>query len=171
MKAIVDALPPFVSTVGLFVDASLAMIEGILQQVPLDMLQFHGEESPAFCASPGRPWYKALRMQPGVDIASLAAGYPGARALLLDSFKQGVPGGTGETFDWSEIPALGRPLILAGGLDPGNVAAAVLSVAPAAVDVSGGVEKAPGLKDPALINAFCAAVRAADEQRIGSEQL
>ena len=170
-QAIVDALPPFVNAVGLFVDAPLEAIDRVLQQVPLDMLQFHGDESPAFCASPGRPWYKALRMQPGADIASLAAAYPDARALLLDSFKQGVPGGTGEAFDWSQVPALDRPLILAGGLNPDNVAAAVLSVAPAAVDVSGGVEQSPGLKDPALINAFCAAVRAADKQRNGSEQL
>ena len=170
-RDIVAALPPFVTAVGLFVDAAAAEIDAVLQQVPLDMLQLHGDETPAFCAGLNRPWFKALRMRPDVDIAGLAASYPGSRALLLDSFAAGVPGGTGKVFDWSRIPPLDRPIILAGGLDPGNVADAVRSVAPAAVDVSGGVEKTPGLKDPERINAFCAAVRAADEQRLGSEQL
>ncbi len=168
---IVAELPPYVTAVGLFVNASTETIERVLQQVPLDMLQFHGDETAAQCAAVGRPWYKALRMQPGEDIAGRAGEYTEARAVLLDSFKPGVPGGTGEAFDWTQIPALPRPLILAGGLDPDNVADAVMQVAPAAVDVSGGVERAPGVKDPALIQAFCAAVRAADEQRLGNQQL
>ncbi len=168
---IVAELPPFVTAVGLFVNASAETIEQVLRQVPLDMLQFHGDETAAECAAAGRPWYKALRMQPGEDIAARAGEYTEARAVLLDSFKPGVPGGTGEAFDWTHIPALPRPLILAGGLHPGNVADAVMQIAPAAVDVSGGVERAPGVKDPALIQAFCAAVRAADEQRLGNQQL
>jgi phosphoribosylanthranilate isomerase len=121
-QEIVAALSPFVAAVGLFVDADAVTIESVLERVPLDMLQFHGVEPPAFCASFGRPWLKALRMQPGEDIAGLAGRYTSARALLLDSFKPGMPGGTGETFDWSRIPALPRPLVLAGGLDPENVA-------------------------------------------------
>jgi phosphoribosylanthranilate isomerase len=168
---IIAELPPYMTAVGLFVDAPIETIEQVLKRVPLDMLQFHGDETAAQCAAVGRPWYKALRMQPGEDIARKAAEYTEARAVLLDSFKPGVPGGTGEAFDWTQVPPLPRPLILAGGLDPDNVASAVMQVAPPAVDVSGGVERAPGLKDPELIEAFCAAVRAADEQRVSSDLL
>ena len=165
---IVAALPPLVTAVALFVDATAAGIERVLSQVPIDVLQFHGSESADFCEQFKRPYLKALRMKPGSDIASLAAEYAGARGLLLDSFRPGVPGGTGETFDWSRVPTLQRPLVLAGGLHPENVADAMRQVRPDAVDVSGGVENAPGHKDRKLMQAFCAAVRATDKQMNGA---
>lgn len=166
--SIVAALPPLVTVVALFVDATAASVNTVLSRVPVDVLQFHGSESVAFCEQFARPYLKALRMQPGSDIAALAAAYASARGLLLDSFRPGIPGGTGETFDWSQVPALQRPLILAGGLGPDNVATAMRRVRPAAVDVSGGVESAPGHKDRALMQAFCAAVRATDQQLNGA---
>ena len=140
---IVAALPPFVTTVGLFVDAPPEQIAALLEQVPLDMLQFHGDESPEYCAAFQRPWIKALRMRDGVDPRAEAERYgaAGARGLLVDSYVPGVPGGTGERFDWDRLPAdPSLPLVLAGGLDPANVAEAVRRVRPWAVDVSGGVE-------------------------------
>ncbi len=156
---IVAALPPLVTVVALFVDATADEIHGTLQRVPVDCIQFHGDESAAFCAQFDRPYLKALRMRPGLDVAAAAADYSGARGLLLDSWQPGVPGGTGQTFDWSNIPAgLPRPLVLAGGLDEHNVAAAIATVKPAAVDVSGGVENAPGIKDAAKMQRFIAAV-------------
>lgn len=156
-------LPPFVMTVGLFVDASAELIESVLAQVPLHMLQFHGDEPEADCARWGRPWLKALRMRPGIDVDSAAACWPGAAGLLLDSYRPGVPGGTGATFDWSRVPAARpRPLVLAGGLDADNVGAAIRAVRPDAVDVSGGVERSKGIKDAAMMRAFVAAVRQAD---------
>ena len=164
---IVAALPPLVSAVALFVDASADRVSAVLAQVPVDVLQFHGSESPDFCAQFARPYLKALRMEPGRDIAALATGYGSARGLLLDSFRPGVPGGTGESFDWSQAPVLALPLILAGGLSPDNVADAIHQLRPAAVDVSGGVESAPGRKDPELMRAFCNAVRATDKQLNG----
>lgn len=160
---LVSVLPPFVATVGLFVDAPHEAVKATLGRVSLDMLQFHGDETPDYCASFGRPWYKALRMRPGEDVATQASTYSGGRAILLDSYRAGVPGGTGETFDWERVPTLAMPIILAGGLDPDNVESAVVRVRPAAVDVSGGVEREPGIKDAVLINKFCAAVRAAAE--------
>lgn len=162
-RDIVAALPPFVTVVALFVDATEAEIHGVLQQVSIDWLQFHGEEPAGFCASFRRPWMKALRMAPGLDVAASAARYREARALLLDSYRFGVPGGTGSRFDWSRVPAsLPRPLVLAGGLDVDSVGDAVRRLRPAAVDVSGGVEARKGVKDPARIQQFIAAVRAAD---------
>ena len=154
-REIVAALPPFVSAVGLLVDAAPGVVEGILDEVALDMLQFHGEEPPELCAAWGRPWLKAVRMRPGTDVRAAAEVYREARALLLDAWRPGTPGGTGATFDWSEIPAdLPRPVVLAGGLTPENVGAALQRVAVAAVDVSGGVESARGIKDPDRITAF-----------------
>jgi phosphoribosylanthranilate isomerase len=156
---IVAALPPLVTVVALFVDADAEEIHSTLQRVPVDCLQFHGDEPPQFCAQFDRPYLKALRMRPGIDVGAIAKGYHGARGLLLDSWQPGVPGGTGQTFDWSSIPArLPRPLVLAGGLDEHNVASAIAAVQPAAVDVSGGVESAPGIKDAARIRRFIAAV-------------
>lgn len=163
---IVEALPPFVGAVGLFVDAPRAEIEAVLASVPLDMLQFHGDEEPEFCGSFRRPWLKALRMREDLDLAQAAQRYGDARALLLDAYREGVPGGTGETFDWGLIANdLQRPIVLAGGLNPANVMDAVTSVAPAAVDVSGGVEASPGIKDHQKVQQFIAAVRAADNHR------
>ena len=159
-RAIVAAVPPFVTIVALFVDESVATIQRTLECVPVDCIQFHGDEAPAFCAQFQRPYLKALRMRPGVDIGKLAGNFGDARGLLLDSWQPGVPGGTGQTFDWTAIPTgLSRPLVLAGGLDEHNVAAAIATVRPAAVDVSGGVESAPGIKDAGKMNRFVAAVR------------
>ncbi len=153
--AIVASLPPFVTTVGLFVDAEPDFVNGVLERVPLDLLQFHGDESPDYCDSFGRPYMKAIRMREGVDLQHEAAGYAAARALLVDAYQPGVPGGTGETFDWGRIPAsLEKPLVLAGGLNADNVEAAVRQVRPWAVDVSGGVERSKGVKDPERVAQF-----------------
>ena len=159
--AIVDVVPPFLSVVALFVDEPPASIERILSTVPIDLIQFHGDESPEFCQQFGRPWIKALRVKPGLDIAASCRKYRGARGVLLDSWKEGVPGGTGKTFDWSLAPGeLSLPTILAGGLHAGNVGEAISTLLPAAVDVSGGVESSPGIKDADKIEQFVAAVRA-----------
>lgn len=161
--AICRALPPFVTPVGLFVDADEAWVEQVLAQVPLGLLQFHGSEAPAACERYGRPYAKALRMRDDIDIAAQRQRFASAQALLLDTYRAGVPGGTGEVFDWQRVPpALAGEIILAGGLAPDNVAEAVRRVRPWAVDVSGGVEAAPGIKDAGRMRAFCAAVRAAD---------
>lgn len=141
---IVTRMPAFVTTVGLFVDAPAERIHAVLEAVPLDLLQFHGEESPEDCARFDRPWYKAIRMHPDVDLHTEARRYADARALLVDAWMAGVPGGTGATFDWQRIPPdLARPVVLAGGLTPDNVAGAIARVRPWAVDVSGGIEQ-PG---------------------------
>ncbi len=159
-RTIVRALPPFVTTVGLFVDAAAEDVRHVLQTVPLDLLQFHGDESPEQCRIYGRPYLKALRMREGVDVAAAARTYSDAAGLLVDTYVEGVAGGTGLAFDWSRLPHdLARPVILAGGLTPDNVAAAVAQVRPWAVDVSGGVEAAPGLKDAAKIEAFIRGVK------------
>ena len=159
-RAILAALPPFVTTVGLFVDAERSELERILASVPLDLLQFHGDESVQQCEAFGRPYIKALRVKAGDDIAAQVARYPSAQGILLDAYVEGVPGGTGEAFDWSLIPqALSKPLILAGGLRPDNVAEAVSRVRPYAVDVSGGVEASKGVKDVEKVGAFIRAAR------------
>jgi phosphoribosylanthranilate isomerase len=161
-RLILDALPPFVTTVGLFVDMPRASLLELLEQVPLDLLQFHGDESAPSCESFARPYIKALRVRPGEDVAAAVAPYAGARGILLDTFVEGIPGGTGAAFDWSLVPAdLEKPVILAGGLTADNVAAAIRQVRPYAVDVSGGVEAAKGIKDAEKIRAFLQAVRAA----------
>ena len=158
-RDIVAALPAFVTTVGLFVNASREELNDVLAGVALDLLQFHGDESPAECESYQRPYIKALRVKPGDDIAQLAAPYAKARGILLDTYVPGVPGGTGAAFDWSLVPSgLLQPLILAGGLSAANVQAAIEQVRPSAVDVSGGVEAGKGIKDAAKIRAFMQAV-------------
>lgn len=158
-RDIVAALPAFVTTVGLFVNASHKELNDVLAGVALDMLQFHGDESPAECESYQRPYIKALRVKPGDDIAQLAAPYAKARGILLDTYVPGVPGGTGAAFDWSLVPSgLPQPVILAGGLSAANVQAAIEQVRPYAVDVSGGVEAGKGIKDAAKIRAFMQAV-------------
>ena len=155
--ALVRALPPFVQSVGLFVDAEPAFIERVLQAAPLDLLQFHGNESPADCARYGRPYIKAVRVNRDTDLLKYAADFDAARGLLLDAFVPGVPGGTGERFDWSLIPPdLPKPVILSGGLTPDNVADAVQRVRPWAVDVSSGVEASKGIKDAHQIARFIA---------------
>jgi len=159
-REIIAALPPFVTTVGLFVNASRCEINETLDAVALDVLQFHGDEMPADCEGFHRPWYKALRVRAGNDIRAEAARYAGASAVLLDTFVDGVPGGTGEMFDWSLVPAdLPKPLILAGGLTPQNVQQAIERVRPFAVDVSGGVELSKGVKDAARVREFIGQVR------------
>ena len=155
-------IPPFVTTVGLFVNADEAQVRRVLDAVPLQLLQFHGDESETECARFGRPWIKAARMRPGVDLLEFAACHPGARGILVDAFVDGYGGG-GKVFDWSLIPdGFDRPLVLSGGLTPDNVSEAVRRVRPWAVDVSSGVESAKGIKDARLITAFIAGVRNAD---------
>lgn len=146
--AILQALPPFVTSVGLFVDMPRDELQQLLQRLPLDLLQFHGDESPADCEGHGRPYIKALRVRPGEDVAAAMAPYAGAQGILLDTFVEGLPGGTGASFDWSLVPEdAAKPIILAGGLDADNVATAIRQVRPHAVDVSGGVEASKGIKD------------------------
>ncbi|MBD1550396.1 phosphoribosylanthranilate isomerase [Pseudomonas typographi] len=161
-RAIVAALPPFVTTVGLFVNASRRELDETLEAVPLDLLQFHGDETPAQCEGARRPYIKALRVRPGDDLVAACRAYAGAQGVLLDTFVAGVPGGTGQAFDWGLVPAgLPKPVVLAGGLGAHNVAAAIAQVKPWAVDVSGGVEASKGIKDAAKVAAFIAAVRGA----------
>ena len=150
-------VPAFVTRVGLFVDQADDEIRRCARH--LDLVQLHGNESPDDCARLDIHWIKALRMRDGIDLHAEATRYDAARGLLLDAYRPGVPGGTGETFDWSRIPAnLAKPVILAGGLTADNVAEAIHRVRPYAVDVSGGVEAAKGLKDPARIRAFLSQV-------------
>lgn len=161
---ILAVLPPFVTSVGLFVDAEPTFIHACLRALPLDMLQFHGDETPCYAGAFQRPWIKALRMRDDIDVAAQAARYKaaGARGMLVDSYVPGVPGGTGERFDWNRLPVSPTlPLILAGGLDAHNVAQAVRRVQPWALDVSGGVERLGvdgrrqgGIKEPAAVTAF-----------------
>ena len=157
------ALPPFVSAVGLFVNAEAAFVREVLAAVPLDVLQFHGDETPEYCAQFGKSYLKAIRVKAGVDLLQCASDFRGARGLLLDAHVEGIPGGTGATFDWTLIPGqLPLPVILSGGLDAGNVAAAIKQVRPYAVDVSSGVEAGKGIKDAAKIAAFIKEVKCID---------
>jgi phosphoribosylanthranilate isomerase len=157
-----DALPPFVQTVALFVNADAAQVAQVIGRVHPGMLQFHGEETPEFCAQFGLPYVKACRVRPGVDPLEYLQPYARAAAWLFDSH---VPeyGGVGESFDWSRVPAHpARPLILSGGLDAGNVGRAIRTVRPWGVDVSSGVETAKGVKEAGKMAAFIAEVRNAD---------
>jgi phosphoribosylanthranilate isomerase len=157
-----DALPPFVQTVALFVNADAAQVAQVIGRVKPGMLQFHGEESPQFCGQFGVPYVKACRVKQGVDLIEYLRPFSGAAAWLLDSFVEAY-GGVGERFDWSLVPRdLERPLILSGGLERGNVGEAVRRLRPWGVDVSSGVESAKGIKDAAKIAAFIAEVRNAD---------
>lgn len=157
------ALPPFVTTVGLFVNAAPALVREVLAVVPLDVLQFHGDESPDYCAQFGKPYLKAIRVKAGVDLLQCAADFSSAQGLLLDAFVEGIPGGTGAIFEWSLIPEVLRPkIILSGGLDAQNVAAAIQQVRPYAVDISSGVEISKGIKDATKIAAFIKEVKHCD---------
>jgi phosphoribosylanthranilate isomerase len=161
---IARALPPFVSTVALFVNADPDTIAEVVDSVGVDLLQFHGQECPEYCARHRRPWIRAVRVQPETDLLAARTEFADARGLLLDAYRPGVPGGTGETFDWDRIPPQMAPrIVLAGGLNPDNVGDAVRSVRPYAVDVSGGVEARKGIKDPAKIKAFIEEVRSAEQ--------
>lgn len=160
---IIRALPPFITTVGLFVDAPATTVRAVLAQAAVQTLQFHGAEPPEFCRQFGRPYFKTVRMKPGVDLLQYARDYQDAKALLLDSYVEGLHGGSGAAFDWSLVPpGLPLPVILSGGLTVENVGDAVRRVRPSAVDVSSGVESAKGVKDAARIAAFIKGVRNAD---------
>jgi len=153
-QRIVAALPPFVTVVGLFVDADAASVRDVLRQVPLQLLQFHGSEEPDYCASFALPFIKAVPMGAGADVARYANRFDAA-ALLLDSHGDQRSGGSGHTFDWARVPArVSKPIILAGGLKPDNVTTAIKQIRPFAVDVSSGVETAKGVKDSELMRAF-----------------
>ncbi|OWY40575.1 N-(5'-phosphoribosyl)anthranilate isomerase [Xenophilus sp. AP218F] len=159
-QEVIAALPPFVSVVALFVNPRREEVEEALAACAIDVLQFHGEEDAAFCRSFQRPYLKAARVKPGVNLADWAARYPDARGLLADAFVDGAHGGTGQTFDWALLPDdLSLPLILSGGLDENNIAEAVRRVRPAAVDVSSGVEASRGIKDAARMAAFISGAR------------
>jgi phosphoribosylanthranilate isomerase len=163
-RELVRGMPPFVTLVGLFVDAEAATIRDLVARLGIDLVQLHGDESPEFCASLGLPYIKAVRMRAGLDLVAEARCYAGARALLLDAYRPGVPGGTGECFDWRQVPdALAGRVILAGGLTPDNVATAIRQVRPYAVDVSGGVERGKGIKDAAKMADFIRGVRLGDD--------
>lgn len=164
--AIAAAVPAFVSVTALMVDPSADQVVRIIEQVQPELLQFHGDESESYCASFKRPYIKALRVRPGLNLEQAVVHYPSARTVLLDAYRAGVPGGTGERFDWGLIPSsIAAKIILAGGLDAQNVARAVEQVAPWAVDVSGGVEARKGVKDHHLIRNFIAEVNRADRCR------
>jgi phosphoribosylanthranilate isomerase len=154
-QAIVAALPPFATVVGLFVDADPGRVAEVLGRVRIDLLQFHGEESPQYCQSFGRAYIKAVRMKPGTDLAQAAADYRSAAGLLLDADDRHARGGTGTGFDWAMIPPeCPLPIILAGGLGPANAGSALRRVKPFGLDVSSGVEAAKGVKDPDKMAAF-----------------
>jgi len=160
---IAAVLPPYITTVGLFVNATDRKVRDTLRSVRLDMLQFQGDEEPDFCASFGLPYVRAVRMEEGTDLLEWAGRFSSARALLLDAHVPGQRGGTGQTFDWSVIPRdLPIPLILSGGLDSDNVGRAVREVKPWAVDVSSGVEASRGVKDPKKIVDFIRSVQRED---------
>jgi phosphoribosylanthranilate isomerase len=152
---IIRQLPPFVTKVGLFVNPDAELVARTLDSTDIDLLQFHGDESASFCDQFGKPYIKAVRVKDQQTVLDAFQQYPDTKALLLDTYKKGVPGGTGERFDWQLIPTeRPKPVILAGGLTPDNVGQAVRAVQPYAVDVSGGVEAQKGIKDHQLVSAF-----------------
>ena len=154
-QQIVAALPPFISVVGLFVNAKQTEIESVLSKVRLDVLQYHGDESASDCQQINLPYYKAIRVKADTNLLQYEAEFKSAKALLLDTYSEAAVGGTGQVFDWNLIPNnLTKPVILAGGLTADNVALAIQQVLPYAVDVSGGVEQNKGIKDAAKIAAF-----------------
>ena len=148
------AVGPYVTVVGLFVNADAEQVHSVLSKVPLHILQFHGDEDARFCEQFKRPWYKAIRMSPVLDPQQEMENFENAAGYLFDAWSKDIYGGTGETFDWQRIPQSDRPIILAGGLTPDNIAQAVAMVKPYGVDVSGGVEREPGQKCPQKIQQF-----------------
>jgi phosphoribosylanthranilate isomerase len=154
-KSIVENLPPFITTVGLFVNAAPTEIVKTIEAVGLNLIQFHGDETPEQCKQFTLPYIKAIRVKSDTNLVQYEANFKDAKALLLDTYTDGLVGGTGQVFDWSLIPkTLQKPIILAGGLNPDNVRQAIEQVHPYAVDVSGGVEASKGIKDAAKIAAF-----------------
>jgi phosphoribosylanthranilate isomerase len=160
--ALIKRVPPFVACVGLFVNAEPHAVADVLAAMPLDLLQFHGDEDVRYCERFSKPYVKAARMAPGLDLVEFARTFASAQGILLDAYVESY-GGAGETFDWSRVPeSLPLPIILSGGLTADNVGEAIRVVHPWAVDVSSGVESAKGIKDASKITAFVAAVRSAD---------
>ena len=153
-QQIIQGLPPFVTLVALFVNAQVEEVKSCLAALPIGILQFHGDESPAYCEQFNYPYMKAIRMRDNIDLSAEMERYASASAILLDSYQPGMPGGTGHVFDWSLIGKINKPLILAGGLNVDNVATAIKNIQPYAVDVSGGVEQAKGIKDYQKISDF-----------------
>lgn len=158
-QAIARAVPPFVTVVGLFVNASTTEVQEVLAQVPLDVLQFHGDEGAEFCRQFQRPYIKAIRVRNTADIEAAATAYADARALLFDAAVAGQYGGTGQTFDWRLLPRqLNQSWILSGGLKPENIASAIRQSHAQAIDVSSGVEMAAGIKDGEKMQALMTAI-------------
>ena len=159
-EILIQSVPAYVQAVGLFVNSHADEIQAILNKIPLDILQFHGDETPEQCQAiaqqVGRRWYKAIQVKPDLDAVAEIQGYQdaGASAVLLDAWHPDLKGGTGHSFDWDTFPKLDIPLILAGGLNPDNIEQAILTTQAYAVDVSGGVESAKGIKDQQLIERF-----------------
>lgn len=153
-QQIISGLAPFISIVALFVDAEPRDVSACLSALPIGILQFHGEESERYCQQFNHPYMKAIRMRDGIDLKAEVDRYKSASAILLDSYQADIRGGTGQVFDWLLIKNVTKPLVLAGGLDASNVGAAIEQVQPYAVDVSGGVELAKGIKDKDKIKAF-----------------
>ena len=154
-----SSVPAFVTRVGLFVNEQPAVIQNIFERTRLNLIQYHGDETPEFCDAVGLPFIKAFRVRPGMDIQTEMERYPNASGFLLDAYVKGQPGGTGERFDWGMIPQSNAPIILAGGLSPDNAKDAIEQVAPWALDVSGGIETKPGRKDPDEMERFMNACR------------
>jgi phosphoribosylanthranilate isomerase len=168
-QAICRALPPFVSVVGLFVNPARAEVDAVTAVVPVDLLQFHGNEPADCCTGFARPYIKAIGMQAGVDPLEVMVAHPHASGFLLDAYQPDIHGGGGVAFDWSRVPGhCERPLILAGGLTPENVAGAIEQLGPFAVDVSSGVEQRKGIKSEAKIQAFMRGVERGDASRTHS---
>lgn len=154
-----SSVPAFVTRVGLFVNERPAIIQNIFERTRLNLIQYHGDETPEFCDAVGLPFIKAFRVRPEIDIQTEMERYPNASGFLLDAYVKGQPGGTGERFDWGMIPQSNAPIILAGGLSPDNAKDAIEQVAPWALDVSGGIETKPGRKDPDKMVRFMNACR------------
>lgn len=159
-RRIAEVIPPFICTVGVYVDPDAAWVEETARAAKLNLLQFHGNESPEFCNQFSQPYIKAIRVKPDTDLLQYAQRYGAAKGLLLDTYAADMPGGTGHAFDWQLIPQqLSLPLILSGGLNPDNVARAIKQTQPWAVDVSSGVEASKGIKDEKKIIAFMQGVK------------
>jgi phosphoribosylanthranilate isomerase len=160
VRRIAEVIPPFICTVGVYVDPDAAWVEQTARAAKLNLLQFHGDESPEFCNQFSQPYIKAIRVKPDTDLLQYAQRYGAAKGLLLDTYAADMPGGTGHAFDWQLIPQqLSLPLILSGGLNPDNVARAIKQTQPWAVDVSSGVEASKGIKDEKKIIAFMQGVK------------
>ena len=153
--SIAKTLPAFVTKTALFVNPEIDYVKAVLERVQIDLLQFHGDETPEFCEQFGLPYIKAIRMQKSTDLAQLAEQYASSCGILLDAYKAGVPGGTGEQFNWDWVPKnFSKPIILAGGLTAENISQAIMATEPWAVDVSGGVEASKGVKSEEKVTLF-----------------